>query len=157
MPHNHAARASEPTFSSVGRPTLANHSSWPRAIALGVASCVGGRLALEFLIIMTAAFAIALRGASPEQMAAEIGESLFLQGLLIAAGVWSCAFGGYIAATCSECRQLASATTTGTLAMIAWILTGLLWPGPSIIHLTVLAAAIPVSCLGGYWAAEAHR
>lgn len=106
---------------------------------------------------MTAALAIALRGASPEQMAAEIGESLFLQSLLIAAGVWSCALGGYIAATSSHSRHLATAVTTGVLAMAAWVVTGLLWPGPSIIHLTVLAAAVPISCLGGYWAAEAQR
>ena len=157
MPHNQAAHPQKATFRAVARIAISSKTSQPRAIALGVASCVGGRLALEFLIIMTAALAIALRGVSPEQMAAEIGGSLFLQSLLIAAGVWSCALGGYIAVINSESRQLTSAMTTGILVMTAWVITGLIWPGPSIIHLTVIAAAVPVSCLGGYWAAEARN
>jgi hypothetical protein len=157
VPHNQAAHAPKATFPAVARPAIASKSSHRRAIALGVASCVAGRLALEFLIIMTAALAIALRGVSPEQMAAEIGESLFLQSLLIAAGVWSCALGGYIAATSSHSLHFTSAVTTGILVMATWVVTGLIWPGPSIIHLTVLAAAVPVSCLGGYWATEARN
>ena len=153
MPDQQISRESEVRARSIAKVGFRPQGSSARAVVLGVASCVGGRLALEFLVIITAVFAVAFRGVSPDQMAVELGQSLFLQTILIAIGVWSCALGGYIAANICGVYKPAIAGLSGLLAIVVWILTDLLWPGsPGLVHLTVLAAAIPAALLGGHWA-----
>jgi len=125
-----------------------------RAVLTGLAVDLGGAMASAFLIVLTAATALAFQGLSHVQIVEDLTASSALVVFHALACILMRVAGGYAAASMAGFDRIRHAAATGVLSALALVLGSLLFePGaPAWLRLVSPLTVIPFAMLGGYLA-----